>query len=159
VSVIYTHYNSLQHAVSLLSLLYLNWLLPGNSFQCHSFLSFHVHILTGRQLSHNSLPGWGPSHTNFLVFSLLSQISRNHSCCSLYSLGMDHVENTGSNSSYIVACMSVVVITEQQLLNSYFSHSSWLATGLHATICKSVFPWIKIYTAIKALLIICSKGP
>jgi hypothetical protein len=40
-----------------------------------SFLSFRVHVLTGRPLSHNSLPGWRPSHTNLLLFLLPSQES------------------------------------------------------------------------------------
>jgi hypothetical protein len=39
--------------ISLLSLLYLHRLSPGNGFQRCSFLSFCVHVLTGRRLSHN----------------------------------------------------------------------------------------------------------
>jgi hypothetical protein len=46
--------NSLQHALSLFSLLYFHRLLPGNGFQHHSFLTFHVHFLTCL-LSHNLL--------------------------------------------------------------------------------------------------------
>jgi hypothetical protein len=47
--------NSLHHTWSLLSLLYLHWLSPGNDFQCRSFLSYHVNVLTGRRLSHNTI--------------------------------------------------------------------------------------------------------
>jgi hypothetical protein len=49
-SLIHTIYNSLQHALSLFSLLCLHQL-PGNGFQRRSFLSFRVHVLTGRRLS------------------------------------------------------------------------------------------------------------
>jgi hypothetical protein len=40
---------------SLLGLLYLRRLSPGNGFQSRSFLSFRVHVLTGRRLYHNWL--------------------------------------------------------------------------------------------------------
>jgi hypothetical protein len=51
-SLIHTLCSSLQHIWSLPSLLYLHQLSPGNGFQC---CSFHVQVLTGQQLSHNSL--------------------------------------------------------------------------------------------------------
>jgi hypothetical protein len=54
-SLIHTLYNSLQQALSLLSLLYLHRLSPGSGFQRRSFLSYRVRTLTGRRLSHNSL--------------------------------------------------------------------------------------------------------
>jgi hypothetical protein len=44
--------SSLQHVRSLLSLLYLHRLSPGNGFQIHSFI-FRVYVLTGRRPSHN----------------------------------------------------------------------------------------------------------
>jgi hypothetical protein len=50
---LHTLYNSLQHALSLLSLLYLHRLSPGNGFQRRSFLSFRVHVLTDRRVSDN----------------------------------------------------------------------------------------------------------
>jgi hypothetical protein len=53
-SLIHTLYNSLQHALILLSLLRLHRLSPGNGFQSRSFLSFSIHVLTGRGLSHES---------------------------------------------------------------------------------------------------------
>jgi hypothetical protein len=46
-------YSLLQHVQSLLSLLYLRRLSPGNGFQRRSFLSFRIHVLTGRRLSHD----------------------------------------------------------------------------------------------------------
>jgi hypothetical protein len=55
----HTHYSSLQQAPSLLSLLYLHRLSPSNGFQRRGFLSFRVHVLTGRQLSHNWLNAVG----------------------------------------------------------------------------------------------------
>jgi hypothetical protein len=64
-----------QHVWSFFSLLYRHWLSPGNGFQCHSFLSFCVHVLSGQWLSHNLLPCWQPSHTNLLLFSVPSQDS------------------------------------------------------------------------------------
>jgi hypothetical protein len=42
--------HTLQHALNLLSLLYLSRLSPGNGFIRHSYC---VHVLTGRQLSYN----------------------------------------------------------------------------------------------------------
>jgi hypothetical protein len=62
--------SSLQHALSLLSLLHLHRLPPRNGFQSRSFLSFHVHVLTGRWLSHKKL-----THINLLIFLLPSQDS------------------------------------------------------------------------------------
>jgi hypothetical protein len=50
---IYTIKNSLHHALSLLSLLYFYRLSPGNGSQCHRFIDFGIHILSGRQLPHN----------------------------------------------------------------------------------------------------------
>jgi hypothetical protein len=61
-SLIHTHYNSLQHTLSLPSLLYLHWLSPGNGFQCYNSLQhtlslsslLYVHwLLYGRQLTTN----------------------------------------------------------------------------------------------------------
>jgi hypothetical protein len=51
---IHTLCSSPQHVQSVLSLLYLHQLLPGNGFQCRSFLGFHVYVLMGWQLFHNS---------------------------------------------------------------------------------------------------------
>jgi hypothetical protein len=62
-SLIHTFYNSLQHVYNLLYSLNLHRLSPGNGFKRRSFLNF-------RRLSHNSLLGWRPSHTNLLRFSL-----------------------------------------------------------------------------------------
>jgi hypothetical protein len=72
---IHTLCSSLQHALSLLSLLYLHRLSPGKGPQRRSFFSFHMHVFTGRRLSHNPFPGWRPSHTNFLLFSQPSEDS------------------------------------------------------------------------------------
>jgi hypothetical protein len=52
-TLIHTIYHSRQHAPSLLSLLHLHLLTPGNGFERRSFLSFRVHVLTGRRLSPN----------------------------------------------------------------------------------------------------------
>jgi hypothetical protein len=52
---IHTLYDSIQRVLRLLRLLYLHCLSPGNGFQYRSFLSFCIHVLTGQQLSHNSL--------------------------------------------------------------------------------------------------------
>jgi hypothetical protein len=98
------------HSLPFISLLYLHRLSPGNGFQRRSFLSFHGHILTSRRLSYNSLiaptdqfPGWRPSHTNLLLFSLPSQDSRNRNRSPLYSFGTDRTENIASSSSSIAA--------------------------------------------------------
>jgi hypothetical protein len=45
--------SSLQHALNLLSLMYLHQSLSGNGFQRRSFLSFRVHVLTDQRLSHD----------------------------------------------------------------------------------------------------------
>jgi hypothetical protein len=51
ISLIHTLYNSLQHPLSLPSLLCLHQSLSGNGFQHRSFLSFCVHALIGRGLT------------------------------------------------------------------------------------------------------------
>jgi hypothetical protein len=101
--------NSLQHARRLLSLLYLHRLSPGNGFQRRSFLSFHVHVLTGRRPSHNSLLQLTPrlaaiSHQLPTLLTAVSTLSSKGSWPSLYSLGTDRKENTASSSS-IAACV------------------------------------------------------
>jgi hypothetical protein len=52
---IYTFYNSLQQALSLLNLLHLQRLWSLSGFQRRSSFSFHVHVITGWRLSHNKL--------------------------------------------------------------------------------------------------------
>jgi hypothetical protein len=74
-------------------LLYLHQLLPGNGFQCHSFLSFHIHFPTGWQLSHNQLnselvllitPWYGPhrntspNSSSIVASQLLHGLHREH---------------------------------------------------------------------------------
>jgi hypothetical protein len=54
-SLIHTLYNSLEHALSVLSLLCLHQSLSGNSFQHRCYLRFCVHAITGRWLSPNQL--------------------------------------------------------------------------------------------------------
>jgi hypothetical protein len=80
--------SSLQHIQSLLSLLYLHQLSPGNSFQCCSFC---VHTLTGRRLSHNSL----------IAPTLLVIISWHG----------PHRKHSISNSNSIVVCLFIAVET------------------------------------------------
>jgi hypothetical protein len=46
--------SSLQHVLNRLSLLCVHLSLSINGFQCRRSLEFRVHVLTGRQLSHNS---------------------------------------------------------------------------------------------------------
>jgi hypothetical protein len=73
-SPIYAFYNSLWHALSLLSSLCLHWLLPGNGSQQCRFLNFRVHVLTaGECLTTTSDSDWSVS--------------------SVYSLGADPTEN------------------------------------------------------------------
>jgi predicted heme/steroid binding protein len=83
------------------------------SFSHQWLTAAEPHSLTN-QLIHWLTSGWRPSHTNLLLFLLPSQDSRpfsNGSWPSLYSLGTDRTENIASNSSSIVACMSVTAIT------------------------------------------------
>jgi hypothetical protein len=54
-SLIHTLYNSLQHALNIPGLLYLHRLSPSKGHLRSSFLSFCIQVLTGWQLSHNSL--------------------------------------------------------------------------------------------------------
>jgi hypothetical protein len=102
--------NSLQNVRSLLSLLYLHRLSPGNGFQRRSFLSFHVHFLTDRQPSHNSLLRLTPrlaaiSHQLPTLLTAVSTLSSKGSWPSLYNLGTYRTENSASNSSSVVACV------------------------------------------------------
>jgi hypothetical protein len=139
---------SLHHVQSLLSLLYLHWLLPGNGFQCCNFLSFSIHVLTGQQLSQNSFiaptdepPGWQPCHTNPLLVSLPSQDSCNYSCSSLHTLIMDCIESTSPKSSSIVASRSYrtdcMENTASQLLHCCVLWICCLAMGVFAELCPS----------------------
>jgi hypothetical protein len=58
---IHTIYNSLQHALIRLNILYRHRLSPGNGFERRSFFTFRVHVHTDRRLS------------QLLLFPLLSQ--------------------------------------------------------------------------------------
>jgi hypothetical protein len=93
-SLIHTLYNSLQHALSLLGLLYLHRLTPGNGFQRRSFLSFRVHVLTGRQISHYSF-----------IAPTIEHIE-NKKCIQNFSLEniklKDHLEDLGADEMLIL---------------------------------------------------------
>jgi hypothetical protein len=133
-SLIHTLYSSLQHVLTLLSLLCLHRLSPDNGFQRRSFLSFRLHVLTGRKLSQLT-----PA-----LLAAVSRLSRNHICSSLYILGTNLTESTASNRSSIVACIcfghylaTTVVyraITHQRLLYSCLFCGRCLAMGLYAII-------------------------
>jgi hypothetical protein len=92
------HYST--HLTSFLSLLYLDWLSPGNSFHAvASSASVFTPLLTGNCLTPNSL---------LQPPTLLTDISRllsNGSWPLLYSLGTDHTQNNASDSSSVVACV------------------------------------------------------
>jgi hypothetical protein len=116
-------YNALQYALSLLSLLYLQQSLPGNSFNNVVFLA---HVLAGGRLSHN--------------FRLSTQInSLPLHCINSTELGRpsditsaDHIENTAYNSSSTVASHSCrtdgVENTASQLVHWCLFRISFLAT-------------------------------
>jgi hypothetical protein len=72
-----------EHALRFLSLLYLHWLSTGNGFQRRSFLSFRVHVLSGRRLLHKSFPGFW-----------LTETSRYYIGGFLYAIVTDRVEDT-----------------------------------------------------------------
>jgi hypothetical protein len=86
--------NSLQYALILLSSLCLHKLSPDNGSQCCRFLSFWVHVLTGLQISHNSLNSAGvlfvsiaakkfTGRVNSLPFVVFREHSRDPSCAHL----------------------------------------------------------------------------
>jgi hypothetical protein len=109
-SLIHTLRSSLQHALSVLSLLYVHRLSPGNGFQRRSILSFRVQVplLTGDCLTTNSVHQLTPrlaaiSHQSPTLLTAFSRLSPNSSCSSLYSLGTDRTQNAASNTS-IVDC-------------------------------------------------------
>jgi hypothetical protein len=64
-SLIYTLYNPLQHALNLFSLQCLHQSLSGNGFQLCSFLRYHVHALIDRRLSPNSQAGGHLAPTSY----------------------------------------------------------------------------------------------
>jgi hypothetical protein len=129
-SLIHTLYNSLQHALNLLNMLYLHRLLPGNGFQSRSFSASVL--------------------TPLLVGDCLTTKYNLHLSC-LQHLDTDRVENTASNISPILASRScrtdIVENTSSQLvhwcvlriccLGGRCLQSDYLAKGLHATIFSS----------------------
>jgi hypothetical protein len=68
---------------------YLHQLSPGNSF-----LSFHVHVLTGWWLSHNLPP---------TLLSAISRLACIHSFSTLCSLSTDRIESTSLNSCIVTS--------------------------------------------------------
>jgi hypothetical protein len=126
-------YNSHQHALSLLSLLYLHQLLSGNGFQRRSFLSFRVYVLTGRQLSQLTPRLAAISHQLPIVLTAVSRFSRNRSCSSLYSIGTERKENTSSNNSIVASRIyptDRVENTASQLLHCCVLRICCLTTGV-----------------------------
>jgi hypothetical protein len=115
-SLIHTLYNSLPHALYLLSLPYLHQLSPGNGFQFHSFPSFRVHVLTGPWLSQNLIPGWPSSHTNLLLFSLPSQDSLVIAAVPCYIVSAWTAQKTPLPTVLLLLHASLAAITYQRPL-------------------------------------------
>jgi hypothetical protein len=106
-SLIHTLCSSLQHILRLFNLLCLYQLLPGDG-SSDSMLTF---LPAGDCLTTNSLLQPTPrlvaiSHQSPTLLTAISRPSSNSSWPLLYSLGKDHTENTTSNSSSTVACVS-----------------------------------------------------
>jgi hypothetical protein len=84
--------------LSLLSLLCLHQSLPGNISQQWRFLCFHTNVIVG----------WLPSHNQLMTFDPWLTTT---GLLAIYSLGTDSIENTTSNNSYIITCVSVAAET------------------------------------------------
>jgi hypothetical protein len=73
------------------------------------------------------LPGSRPrklaaiSHQSPALPTAVSALSSNDSWPSLHGIGMDRTENTSSNSSSIIACVSVAAITYGRCLQGHYS--------------------------------------
>jgi hypothetical protein len=121
---IQTHCSLQQHVQILLSLLYLHRLPPGNGLQRCSFLSFRVHVLTGRRFSQLN------SRLVLLITTPRHGAHKKHLSQVLYCCATYPTENTAS-----------------QLLHCC---GHYLATGLHAKydwekrlrlqICRDLYP-------------------
>jgi hypothetical protein len=114
---IHALYFSLQHTLNLLSLLCLHQPLPGNgSKQCPLLLCSRTYRLATVSQLTNSTVDCQPTRGIFShcplaptgCHLLLTATADGNLLC---SLGSDRIENTVSNSSFIVACLFIVVET------------------------------------------------
>jgi hypothetical protein len=134
VSRIYTFYKSLYCSTH--KVFRLHQSLPGNDSKQWRFFSFHTYVVTSWWLSHNQLMtatawtcnSWQLSpdclHTAYPWLSTIDsnslrlqvyhrvslQLPALSHWFSLYSLGAHSIENTTSNSSSTVTCISVVTV-------------------------------------------------
>jgi hypothetical protein len=120
-------YNSLQHALSLLSLLYFHQVLLGNGFQRHSFLNFCVHVLTGWRMSHNWL-----NSRSVLLITPWHRPHRKHHFQQFYCYVMQLSHGPHREDLFPVSLL--VCVRNMLPSNGHCLQSHYLATGLHATV-------------------------
>lgn len=127
VSLIYTHYNSLRHALCIFSLLCFRYALPGNGCQHCRFLGFRVHGLL------SSLAG------DTLASRLLTtlQNSLKAPIVSPYNLCTDPTENTCS-SGFSVACHLLQRSCDGCCGNVFLGRLFWICCPGFQQTCHSI---------------------
>jgi hypothetical protein len=139
--------SSLQQVRNPVSLLYLHRLSPGNGFESRSFLSFCVHVLTGRRLCHNSLnsitvllitPQHGPHRkTSPRSSYIFASRSYRTDCVENIDYQLLHCCLRVCCGHYLATAVVYRAIALQRLRYSYLFRCRCLPTGLYATISFS----------------------
>jgi hypothetical protein len=131
-SIIHTLSSSLQHVLSLLSLLCLYQSLSGNRFQSRRSLNFRVHVFNDRRLSHNLLNSRLALHITSRYRRHRKNLSQQLFYCCITHLSRGPRRQQRFPDRPLVRIRNLLRPLPN---NSRCLQSHYLATSLHATIC------------------------